>query len=550
MDAEQKTRTRPQAVKNTPDFERFRLRRFVEELIEDGEVEIIDKHVERGHVAGHLDANPKVVYFKNVGPQGVELVGNVMGSRGRLAKAFGVGERDLVRVLNERLKKPFDPIEVPSELAPVHEVVLTGKDADFTKLPIHLQHGADGGPYLSATMDFTIDPETGWTNVGVRRHLIRGRRESGVDAVSPSDLRAIYIREAKKGNRLPVAFVIGCTSCDFIGATAMQPPCDELAILGAIRGAPVPVVRCITNDVLVPADAEYVIEGYLDERGHVEPEGPYGEFLGYYGPMKMNPTFHLTAVTHRRDALFQTVTQAGQSLKTTDVATICCARTESIIWNVMQSTIREPVAVYCTPASGGYFNVRLSMRQRYPGEVRNAISAALGSPADIKHIFVVDDDIDVFSDDDMEWALSTRFQADRDVVIVSDIRCYPLDPSLYGSRTGCKAGFDLTINREREENLNFTVALPPKLAGRAKSTVSAALKKGPLTFGDLMNAVGSVDGMDVVLELEKLRNAGKLTRKGDGRYALANGAARAAPAKRQRKTVRSTTRTTRKAPAP
>ena len=120
------------------------------------------------------------------------------------------------------------------------------------------------------------------------------------------------------------------------------------------------VVKCITNDIRVPADAEYVIEGYLDEKGHREPEGPYGEFLGYYGAVKRNPVFHVTAITHRDDALFQTSTIGGKTLGRTDTAQLSALRTEISIWHALQAAVREPVAVYATTSSGGAFNVRVA----------------------------------------------------------------------------------------------------------------------------------------------------------------------------------------------
>ena len=114
------------------------------------------------------------------------------------------------------------------------------------------------------------------------------------------------------------------------------------------------------------------------------------------------------------------------------------------MWAALQQAIREPVAVCCTASSGGMYNVRVALRQRFPGEARNAIAAVFGSTADVKHVFVVDEDIDVFSDEQVDWALATRFQADRDFVVASGFRAVPLDPSLAGSRTGAKAGFDCT----------------------------------------------------------------------------------------------------------
>ena len=294
---------------------------------------------------------------------------------------------------------------------------------------MHLQHGADGGPYISSSIDYVVDGKTGWTNVGIRRLMLRGRRETGVDLVSPSDLRALYEASAARGEPLPVSFVVGAHPIDHVAAT-MRLPVDELGLVAALRDAPLPVVKCVTNDIRVPADAEWVLEGYFDARGHVEPEGPYGEFLGYYGALKRNPVFHLTAITRRSDALFQTSTIGGRSLARTDTAQLSALRTEVMIWRALEVAVREPLAVYATPSSGGMFNVRVAMRQRVPGEARNAITACLGALANIKNVFVVDPDVDIFSDEQVDWALATRFQPDRDLIVLSGLRTLPLDPSL------------------------------------------------------------------------------------------------------------------------
>src|SRR5882757_9254357 len=188
------------------------------------------------------------------------------------------------------------PTEVASSAAPVHEVVEIGPSANLLSLPAHLQHGMDGAPYISASIDFARDPATGGTNIGVRRMMLRGSRTAGVDLNAPSDLRAIYQQAAARGERTEVAYVVGAHPIDLIAGTASSRVKDEYELMGALRGAPVPVVRCKTINVMVPADAEYVLEGYLDPEGFSEPEGPYGEFLGYYGEVKKNPVFHLTAI--------------------------------------------------------------------------------------------------------------------------------------------------------------------------------------------------------------------------------------------------------------
>jgi UbiD family decarboxylase len=293
-----------------------------------------------------------------------------------------------------------------------------------------------------------------------------------------------------------------------------------LGIVASLRAEPLPVVKCVTNDIRVPADAEMVLEGYLDPRGHVEAEGPYGEFLGYYGAVKNNPVFHLTAITRRHDALFQTATISGRALERTDTAVLTALRTEIAIWRALEGAVREPVAVHATASSGGSFNVRVALRQRVPGEARNAIAACLGALANVKNVFVVDPDIDVTSDQQMDWALATRFQADRDLVVMSGMRTLPLDPSLGASRTGAKAGFDLTWPFGTAARLEARVPEPPRFAGRRFASVEAALADGPKYFEELMAATGSRDGREIVRELEALRSRATLDRDGEGRYVV------------------------------
>ncbi len=278
-----------------------------------GECEVHDAPIELFDVAAVLDGNPRAVHFKSVGPEHAELVGNVMGSRKRIARALDTDERGLLGTLSKRLNKLQPPVTVSSQQAPVQQVVLKDDEADLCALPVHLQHGADGAPYISAGIDFALFPGTGFTNVGCRRIMLRGPRQAGVDLIAPSDMRAIYLEAAARKEPVPVAYAVGSHPADFLAAMVALPGVDELDILGAMRGQPAPVVKCVTNDIHVPADAEYVIEGYLDPAGHVEPEGPYGEYVGYYGVVKRNPVLHITAITHREDALFQTLTIGGRA---------------------------------------------------------------------------------------------------------------------------------------------------------------------------------------------------------------------------------------------
>jgi len=502
------------------DTEKFRLRHFVEKLVQEGECIVHEAPIDLIDVAAVLDCNPNAVWFRAVGPERSELVGNVMGTRRRLAAALDTDEAQFPAALRERLRHPVAAIEVPSSQAPVHAVVRTGSEADLTTLPVHLQHGLDGAPYISAGIDYARDRKRGFTNIGCRRLMLRGPRTAGIDLNAPSDLRALYQAAVARGERLPVAFAVGSHPGDFLAAIAATPPMDELEVVGAVRGAPLPVVKCVTVDINVPADAEFVLEGYIDERGLVEPEGPYGEYIGYYGVLKSNPVFHLTAITARRDALFQTVTIGGARLGFTDTAQLGAAKTEAAVWSVLQQAIREPVAVCCTASSGGMYNVRVSLRQRNPGEARNAIAAVFASAADVKHVFVVDDDIDVFSDEQIDWALATRFQADRDFVVASGFRCVPLDPSLQGSNTGAKAGFDCTRPFGKTDSVEFTVPRAPRLPAREPRSLEAALAQGPATYLELMASTGTRDGRELLRDFDRLYEQGRLKRLKDGRYGI------------------------------
>ena len=503
------------------DLNRFRLRKFIDSQIGTGGIDVIEDPRPLIDLARHMDGNKRAVLFRKAGPDAVELVGNVIGNE-RLGAAFGTSRQKLPQEVMRRLGTPQDIVEIASDEAPIHQVKLTGDNADLTKLPAHLQHACDGGPYISSSIDYTIDPETGLTNTGCRRLMLRGRQETGIDLVAPSDLREIYLRSVVRGEALPVSFTVGAHPVDFVAAN-MRLPGDELSLLASLRGEPLGIVKCLTNDIRVPADAEMVLEGYLDAAGHVEPEGPYGEFFGYYGLMKRNPVFHLTAITSRSDPLFQTTTIGGRYLSATETAQLGRLRTEVAIWRALQTAVREPVAVHATTASNGCNHVRVALRQRVPGEARNAIAAVFGALANVKHVFVVDDDIDITSDEQIEWALSTRFQADRDLVVQSGFRTLPLDPSLDGRRTGAKAGFDLTFPFGQGDALALTVPEPPQRGTTRFQTVREALTSGPMMFGEIMAALGSDDGREIVLHLDDLRREGSLTRLEEGEYALVEG---------------------------
>jgi len=517
-------RVRGSVSSPAPDMEKFRLRRLVDKLIEMGEVEVHEEPVDLTEVSSTVEATPRALLFRKAGPEQLELVANVMGSRRRLAAALGVSEDEAAAEFQRRLDHPQPVIDVPSSEAPVHQVILEGERADFTRLPFHAQHEYDGSVYISSAIDYTVDPETGLTNVGCRRLSLRGRRECGTNVTARSHLKMIYQRCVARGQKLPISFAVGSHPIDFM-ASLMRIRQDEVTLVATLRGEPVPLVKCVTNDIRVPADAELIIEGYLDERGYVEPEGPFGEYMGYYGPMHMDPVFHLTAITTRRDVLHQTVLHgSGRVMGHTESAHLTAIQIEANALRILRNLGIEVTAVHLTAFGGEGQHLRIAIRQSMPGQARRAIAAIFSAMLSVKHVFVVDEDVDVRSDEAMDWAFGTRFQADRDLVLVEGMLGMTMDPSLDGRAIGAKAGFDLTVPFGRKWSLRRVVAGARRFGGKAHfATVAEALAAEPLFFSHIVDRVGSRDGREVALALDALRREGRLGRDNDGRYHLAQG---------------------------
>jgi 2,5-furandicarboxylate decarboxylase 1 len=506
-----------------PDLEKFRLRRFVEKLDDAGELEVVKDAAQLADVGPRVEASRKAVLFRSAGPERLELVAGVMGSRRRLALSLGVEDvRAAQAEFLKRIEKTQPLVEVSSTDAPVHQVVLTGDKADLTKLPFHPHHEFDGGVYITSGIDFSVDPETGIPNVGCRRLSLRGRSECMTNLTGRSHLRAIYLKCAQRGERLPVSFAVGTHPLDFL-ASSMRTRKNETEFVAALRGEPVPLVKCATNDLLVPADAELIIEGYLDERGYIEPEGPYGEYMGYYGPVHLDPIFHVTAITMRRDALHQSLLHgSGRVLGHTEAAQLSALRMEAEAGKLLRHAGIDVVAICQSLWAGECQDLRIAIRQTGIGQARRAIALLFGAMPVLKQVYIVDDDIDPFSDEQMAWALGTRFQPHRDLVILDEIPGMQMDPSLDGQATGGKAGYDCTRPVGRPFAVQQLVPAAKRFTGEARHrTVEEALKAGPLFFTHIMEAVGSRDGREVTLELDALRNAGRLGRDADGRYHLA-----------------------------
>jgi UbiD family decarboxylase len=502
------------------DLDKFRLRRFVDHLAGLGEVETHHEQIALADISAIIEASPKATLFKSVGPERFEMVGAVGGSRRRYAVAFGVtDERSLAAEFARRMQNPRKTIEIPQGEAPVQQVVATGEAIDLTKLPFHVQHQYDGAPYISSAIDYAIDPVTGKRNVGCRRLMLRSRTTMRSNLTQMSDLKRMFLAAVERGEHLTVNFAIGSHPLDFLAACVRVSPLDEFDLVGTVRGEALPMVRAVSNGGLVPADAEVVVEGYFDKAGYTEIEGPYGEFLGYYGPAHVDPVFHVTAITMRKDALHQTVLHGTRYLARTEHSHQCAILTEARIMETLREAGITPAAVYAVPSASGLLHARLSLPRAAAGRVREAIAALFAIPF-LKHVYVTDEDVDVFSDDDVEWAMANRFRADRDLIVSQGQMAFPMDVTAGPDRLTTKAGFDLT-GPLAKSGVEALVARPPRIECAAGfQTVEQALGSRPMHFTELMAAVGSKDGREIVVALDALREQGAVTRGENGEWSL------------------------------
>jgi UbiD family decarboxylase len=507
-------------AKRDGNLEKFRLRSFVGRLIQMDEVEIHEAPIDLACLSQAIESTPKATLFRKAGPERHEIVGGVMGGRRRLAAAFGVKPEDLAAEYQRRMSRPQPVVEIDSVHAPVHEVVLQGHDIDLTKLPFHLQHEQDGGPYISSGIDYCVDPATGKSNVGCRRLMLRSRNTLRSNLSQPSDLQRIYKACVARGERLPVSFAVGSHPADFVAAGLRQ-SLDEYGLVATMRGEPMAMVRGITNGVLAPADAEMIIEGYFDELGYRELEGPYGEFWGFYGPVHIDPVFHVTAVTMREDVLFQTVLHGGRQSNRNEGANMNALHLEVLASRTLRGVNIEPAAIYAVRTAASRQHIRVALNRGVHGQARFVISALFGLRG-VKHVVVTDDDIDVTSDAEVEWAMSTRFRADRDLVVASGFPAYYADPTINEEGMVTKVAFDLTASYSKPDTVENRRPRPPRIENGAPKcrTVREALEDGPLYFQQIMQATGSTDGREIVLELDALREEGILDRTQNGEWRL------------------------------
>lgn len=422
---------------------------------------------------------PAMIFNNIKGHPDARVLIGLLASRQRVAALLGTTKEDLGKRLCRCAQNPIEPV-VTDDPAPCQEVIhrVTDPDFDLYKLiPAPTNTPKDAGPYITMGMCYATHPDTGRSDVTIHRMCIQSKDELSIFLMPGArHIGAMAERATELGRPLPISISIGVDPAIEIGS-CFEPPTtplgyNELAIAGALRGTPVVMHKCISIEENCIANAEYVIEGEIqpgvrvveDQNSHTGYAMP--EFPGYNGRASSECwLIKVKAVTTRTHPIMQTV--IGPSEEHVNLAGI---PTEASIWGLIEKALPGKITnVYAHPSGGGKYMAVLQCRKTVhtdEGKQRQAALLAFSAFPELKHVILVDEDVDIFDSRDVLWAMNTRFQGDRDIVTIPGVRCHPLDPSsnpeyspsIPDIGVSCKTIFDCTVPfhmKERFQRAEF-----------------------------------------------------------------------------------------------
>ena len=417
------------------------LRDWLDELDRQGLMKHIHKTVSPLHELAAVGKKLEPQYgafFESVKGSKMPVVTGLVTSRESIAHSMGFTYPELVKRYTQALKDLTPCKEVSGAGLAVKEHILIGEQVDLGLLPACVHHEKDGGRYLTAALCITKDPETGVRNVAIHRHEIQDRNHLGA-LLLPRHTNQLFSRAEAQGKPLEIALAIGVHPALLLASQATtQLGVDEFEIGGTLLGEPIELTKCETVDIEVPVESEIILEGRILPSVR-EPEGPFGEYPRTYGPKAPRQVIEITAMTFRNSPIYHTIIPA-----TMEHFLLGAVSREATMMEVMRQVTPNVKNVHITPGSGCRYHAVVQLDQKYEGEAKNVMFAAFTSSTEIKHVVVVDPDIDIYDMQDVEWAIANRVQASRDVIIISDAMGNKLDPSSRGG-TSDKMGVDATI---------------------------------------------------------------------------------------------------------
>ena len=410
----------------------------------------IDKPVDRDeemsaitYLVAKQNPSPAILFDNPKGyedsPIGARMLWNILGpSSKRIALTIEEPPEtptlELIRRLKDKMKDRIPPREIPANEAPVYENTLEGADIDLEQLPIPRHWPLDGGRYAgTADAVFTRDPDSGYLNVGTYRMMLQGKQQVGLYLSPGKDARLHITRYWEKGESVPVAAAWGIDPLFMlVGSQTFPKNVSEYEFAGGIKGEAIPVVRARTSDLLLPANAELVVEGVIHPNS-VKTEGPFGEFPGYYGrPEAGCPLVDITRVHYRSNPVLTNAIMADYPSceQSGFFAVIRSAR----IWDDLDKLgIPGVQGVYAHPAGAGGFGMTvISVEQRYAGHAAQCLALAAQVPGGAyftKWIIAVDEDIDPTDMDQVIWAMSSRCNPIEDIDVLRNTWSTWLDPT-------------------------------------------------------------------------------------------------------------------------
>ncbi|MBS7544823.1 UbiD family decarboxylase [Ancylobacter oerskovii] len=419
------------------------LRAFLSTLKEAGELVDITRPIALQYdvakaLAKTSAADGPALLFKDTGTA-FPLVGGVYGNRRRALIAFEATDETIHERVTRAIDNPVAPVDLVGP-APCQEIVLTGVDIDLTKLPVPTYSPKDGGPYITAGIVVSEDPDTGIPDIGNYRFQLHDATTLGVFSASNHRFGKNMAKAIQRKVPLHGAIVIGVDPMTMFACQVQSGDrSNDWFVAGGLRGAPVELVQATTSTLKVPAHAEFIIEFVVDTDDQ-RVEGPLGEYTGYYTPASMKPTAKVTAITHRRDAIFQGLL-TGKPI--TENHVLKQIPFEASMLRQLQAQFPSISDMSITSSGGVQTYIVIAMTPRYEGEARHAILATMASNLHPKWVVVVDPDIDIRKSSEVEWAMSFRVKPREDVFVVDRTATAPLDPYTDGGYSST-VGIDAT----------------------------------------------------------------------------------------------------------
>ncbi len=420
------------------------LRQFIAHLEESGQLVRIQDEVDAKHgVAAYIrktsDTDGPALYFERVAGYEWPVVGGLFANRRLMLEALGTDEENAISEFLSAVDRPSAPRLV--DTGPCKEVIKLDSDADLTQLPVPTYCSLDSGPFITCGVAMSKDVEDGSKNASIYRFEVQGPRRLGVLAEPPHHL-GIHIAKAEAQQQpLDIALAIGVPPAVLI-ATQWEAAygVDELELAGGLLGDALEVVKAETVDLEVPARAELIIEGRVPP-GVRENEGPFGEYTGYYTPAYPKPVMEITAITHRRDMIYQAML-TGEP--TTENHALKMIPAEASCYSMLTRRFPGVKKVHLHGAGGVGLLGIVAMEQHAKHETRSVLTTMLGAQG-TKIVIVVDTDVDIFDLDAVMWAVCTRCQPDRDVIVLPQMMGWQLDPSAPQIGTYAVMGIDATM---------------------------------------------------------------------------------------------------------